>query len=77
MEDVGIFYGHLIYFTDIWNILWPFGIFYGHLVYFSPFWGKKNLATLDETRSKEFCCVIAKQRTYSRTIRPLELQNDL
>jgi hypothetical protein len=34
MEDVGIFFGHLIYFVDIWYILWTFGIFCGHLVYF-------------------------------------------
>jgi hypothetical protein len=26
MEDVGIFYGHLVYFMAIWYILWPFGI---------------------------------------------------
>jgi hypothetical protein len=32
MEDVGIFYDHLEYFTAIWYILRPFGIFYGHLV---------------------------------------------
>jgi hypothetical protein len=46
MEDVGTVYGHLVYFTLIWYILWrfgihiswSFGIFYGHLVYFSPFW---------------------------------------
>jgi hypothetical protein len=38
MENRGLFYDHLVYFTDIGNILWPFGIFYGHLVYFSPFW---------------------------------------
>jgi hypothetical protein len=31
MEDVGIFYGHLVYFTVIWYILWYFGIFF-------PFW---------------------------------------
>jgi hypothetical protein len=31
MED-GTFYGHLVYFTAIWYILWPF------LVYFFPFW---------------------------------------
>jgi hypothetical protein len=37
IEDVGVFYGHLAYFTAIWYILWPFGIFYGHLVYFSRF----------------------------------------
>jgi hypothetical protein len=51
MEDVGIFYVHLVYFTatgkfwgqlenfvDIWYILWAFGIFYGHLVYFMDIW---------------------------------------
>jgi hypothetical protein len=27
MEDVGIFYGHLVYYTSIWHILWPFGMF--------------------------------------------------
>jgi hypothetical protein len=31
-------YGHLVYFTAICYILWPFGIFGGNLVYFSPFW---------------------------------------
>jgi hypothetical protein len=31
MEDVGIFNGHLVYFTAIWYILWLFGVF-------SPFW---------------------------------------
>jgi hypothetical protein len=35
MEDVGIFYGQLVYFTAI---LWQFGILHGHLVYFSPTW---------------------------------------
>jgi hypothetical protein len=46
MEDVGIFYGHLVYFTfDILHghlvyvhILCSFGIFYGYMVYFLPFW---------------------------------------
>jgi hypothetical protein len=38
IENLGIFYDHLIYFTVIGNILWPFGIFRGRLVYFSPFW---------------------------------------
>jgi hypothetical protein len=37
IEDVGIFYGHLVYFTAIWCISKPFGIFYGNLVYFSRF----------------------------------------
>jgi hypothetical protein len=38
MENLGIFYDHLVYFTAIGNILLPFSIFCGHLVYFSPFW---------------------------------------
>jgi hypothetical protein len=37
MEEVGIFYGHLVYSTAIWYILWPFGIFYGYFVCFSRF----------------------------------------
>jgi hypothetical protein len=41
MEDVGIFYGHLVYFKNIWYIL-PF------LVSCS----KKNLATLKQTYKK-------------------------
>jgi hypothetical protein len=31
MDDVGIFYAHLVNIPAIWHILWPFGIF---LVYF-------------------------------------------
>jgi hypothetical protein len=38
MEDVGIFYDHLIYFMAIRYTSWPFGIFYGHLVYFMDVW---------------------------------------
>jgi hypothetical protein len=38
MEDVGIFYGHLVYFTAIWYILRPFGVFYGYLGYFAAIW---------------------------------------
>jgi hypothetical protein len=38
MENIGIIYDHLVYFTAIGNILFPFGIFCGNLVYFSPFW---------------------------------------
>jgi hypothetical protein len=37
MEKLGIFYGHLVYFTAIGNILWPFSIFCGNLVYFPRF----------------------------------------
>jgi hypothetical protein len=38
MEDVSIFYRHLVYFTDTWYILWTFGIFCGNLVYFVAIW---------------------------------------
>jgi hypothetical protein len=31
MEDVGIFYGHLVNFPAIWYILWSLGVF-------PPFW---------------------------------------
>jgi hypothetical protein len=37
MEDSVIFYGHFVYFTVKWYILWPFGTIYGHSVYFSHF----------------------------------------
>jgi hypothetical protein len=37
MENVGMFYDHLEYFTAIWYKLWPVSIVYGHLVYFSQF----------------------------------------
>jgi hypothetical protein len=53
MDDVGIFYDHLVYFTAIGNILWSFGIFFLVLVCCT----KKNLATLvclrKEKRKKE------------------------
>jgi hypothetical protein len=38
MENLGIFYNHLVYFTAIINILCTFGIFCVHLVNFTPFW---------------------------------------
>jgi hypothetical protein len=37
MEDVGIFYGHLVHFTVFCYILWAFGTVRGNLVYFSHF----------------------------------------
>jgi hypothetical protein len=54
MENVGIFYGHLEYFTAIWNILRQFGIVVA-IWYISPrfssvFCVKKNLATLVHPR---------------------------
>jgi hypothetical protein len=38
MEDVGIFFGYLVYFTAFWYISWQFCIFYGYLVYILSFW---------------------------------------
>jgi hypothetical protein len=38
MEDVGIFYGHLVHFTVFCYILLTFGKVHGNLVYFIPFW---------------------------------------
>jgi hypothetical protein len=37
MEDVGIFYGHLVHFMVFCYILWTLDIVRGKLVYFSPF----------------------------------------
>jgi hypothetical protein len=37
MEGVGIFYGHLAYFPEIWHTSWLFGIFYPILVHFTRF----------------------------------------
>jgi hypothetical protein len=42
MADFGIFYGHLVYVTAIWYILWLLGKFFQFLVCCT--W--KNLATL-------------------------------
>jgi hypothetical protein len=37
LENVDIFYGHLEYVSDIWDILRPFGIACVHLVQFFQF----------------------------------------
>jgi hypothetical protein len=37
MENLGIFYDHLVYFAAVGNIMWPSGIFCGRLVYFPRF----------------------------------------
>jgi hypothetical protein len=37
MEDVGIFYGHLVHFMSFCYILWTFGIVRGNLVYILRF----------------------------------------
>jgi hypothetical protein len=39
MEDDGILYGHLVYFTANREILWPFGTFCGHLIFPPPLFG--------------------------------------
>jgi hypothetical protein len=38
MENVGIIFGRLEYYTAFWYILMPFGTFCGHFEYFFPFW---------------------------------------
>jgi hypothetical protein len=38
MKEVGIFYGHLVYFTAHCYILLTFGTICGNLVYFNTFW---------------------------------------
>jgi hypothetical protein len=38
MENLRIFYDHLVYFMAIGNILWSFGIVCCNLLYFPPFW---------------------------------------
>jgi hypothetical protein len=61
MENLGIFYYHLVYFTAIGHILWPFGIFCGNMVYFSPvwvFWTKKNLATPATGLNEPLCPIL-------------------
>jgi hypothetical protein len=48
MEDVDMLFGHLVYFTAIWYIVWPFDIWYEYLVFFPILvcWTMNNLATL-------------------------------
>jgi hypothetical protein len=38
MQVVGLFYDHLVYYTAIWYILWPYDIYYEYLEYLFPFW---------------------------------------
>jgi hypothetical protein len=38
MDEVGIFNGHLVYFTANLTTLWPCGTFCGNMIYFYPFW---------------------------------------
>jgi hypothetical protein len=56
MENLGIFYDHLLYFRAIGNILWPFVILCGDLVYFPRF------GILDQEKSgnpgARSCCFV-------------------
>jgi hypothetical protein len=68
MEDVDIFYGHLVHFRSFCYILWTFGIVRGNLVYisrFGIFGTKKNLATLG--RKLFFCLPPLKSQRRSAT----------
>jgi hypothetical protein len=42
MENVGIFYDHLEYFTAIWSNIWPFGIVRGHFYLFWYVWSRSR-----------------------------------
>jgi hypothetical protein len=48
MGDVGTFYGHLVYCTAIWYLLWPSGLFKVNWYIFPALvcFIKKNLVTL-------------------------------
>jgi hypothetical protein len=39
MEEVGLFYGHLVYFSDI---LWPYGMFVGYFPRFGKYCREKS-----------------------------------
>jgi hypothetical protein len=65
MEEVGIFYGHFVYFTAgsgiyyvllvhfvvIWYILWTFGTFCGHLVLFVVIWYNLGMSHREKSGS--------------------------
>jgi hypothetical protein len=66
MEDVGIFYGHFVYFTAKWYILWPLGTFCDIFVYFFPLlvsFTEKYLATLPVSVVLTFLHFFARNRT--------------
>jgi hypothetical protein len=56
MEDVGIFYGHLVHFTVLSYISWTSVMVRGNLVHFFPFLvfcTKENLATLSPSPDQQ------------------------
>jgi hypothetical protein len=56
MENLGIFYDHLVDFAVIGRNLWPFGIFCGNLVYFPRF------GILDQVKSGNPVPVLAQDQ---------------
>jgi hypothetical protein len=77
-ENADIFQGHLEYFTDIWDILWPFGTFNVHLVHFSGFGimyveksgnpAPKNLSTNYKSMMKWLCMKLRSTAAELRSI---------
>jgi hypothetical protein len=61
IKDVGKFYGHFVYFTAIWYILWSFWYVFAILVSCT----EKNLATLSETARRR--CA-ARRRVWLKTL---------
>jgi hypothetical protein len=81
MEDVGIFFVHLVYFMAIWYILWSLGTVCWDWVYFSPFCilYQENLATLPQTSlcqhqcQNSFCTLRPGHKTIIKCLQCLNL----
>jgi hypothetical protein len=56
MENLGIFYDHLVSFMAKGIFLWPFGILCAHLVYFPQFWYfyQEKSGNPDKCQAKHF-----------------------
>jgi hypothetical protein len=57
MENVGIFYGHFVYFMAIVYILWPFGIF--SLVFAIYYQEKFGNSVVDHLVEYLYSCTVA------------------
>jgi hypothetical protein len=66
MDDVGIFYGHLVYFTAIWHAFWTFGIFCGNFFPVLVCCTKKNLATMFQMKPDQWIVAPRRRRKNSR-----------
>jgi hypothetical protein len=77
MEDVGNFKSHLVYFTVIWSISWPFDSFYvfsrSGMLYQEKSGNPDNYFWLDGSilgvRNKNGSCVMATRQGISETIK--------